>query len=133
MNYLIGIIKRFYRRVVRSISNPSSFLIEYNINPDFVGPILLLVLYFAFGFLVKLLSLGSANNESFLLSIVQGSLNLSDALISVGTILFTIQLIKVKLETKKDFGMFLYSFSVKVISYALSFLVFFDGLHSCKL
>jgi len=119
----ITCLRKFYKRTIKSLYKPNSFILEYNINPDIIGPIILLVLYFTLGFLLKLITLQNFNRESIFLSAIQGMLNLMDALISVGLILFTINIIKVEVKTKKDFGMFLYSISVKVISYAIAIII----------
>lgn len=117
-------IKTFFKRIAKAFYRPSSFIIEYTINPDLIGPLMILSCYFVLGFLIKVASTKSFDNSLILLSFIQGSLNLNEALISVGTILFTMQIIKAKMQVKKDLGMFLYSFSVKVTSYAISLLVF---------
>jgi hypothetical protein len=113
------IIRRAFRRIIRSWLSPSSFLIEFNIQYDTTGPLILGILYFIFGIIYMALRT-SATKLDYVIIFLNGSLNLIEFIFTPLILLAFISIYKTKIHLKRDFALICYSFSIRNILYAIN-------------
>lgn len=115
-------IKRSFRRIYKSCFKPTSFLIEFKIENDILGPIIIGIAYFLAGFLFT--KLRSLDIEVSLRSmIINGTLNLLEFILTPIILLVFISAYKVKIYYIRDFSLIGYTFSIKIIFYLIIFLL----------
>jgi len=105
------IIKRAIRRIIRAWLRPSSFLIEFSIEYDTVGPLILGILYFLFGIIFMILRMLTAKLD-YTIILLNGSLNLIEFILTPLILLTFISIYKIKIYLKRDFALICYSFSI---------------------
>jgi len=113
------IIKRAIRRIIRAWLRPSSFLIEFSIEYDTVGPLILGILYFLFGIIFMILRMLTAKLD-YTIILLNGSLNLIEFILTPLILLAFISIYKIKIYLKRDFALICYSFSIKNILYIVN-------------
>lgn len=113
------IIKRAIRRIIRAWLRPSSFLIEFSIEYDTVGPLILGILYFLFGIIFMILRMLTAKLD-YTIILLNGSLNLIEFILTPLILLTFISIYKIKIYLKRDFALICYSFSIKNILYIVN-------------
>jgi hypothetical protein len=115
----IFIIKRAFRRIIKSWLRPASFLIEFNIEYDMVGPLILGVIYFFLGILFTILRT-IAIKLDYTIILLNGLLNLIEIILTPLILLAFISIYKIKIYLKRDFSLICYSFSIKNILYIVN-------------
>jgi len=115
-------IRRAFRRIIRSWLNPSSFLIEFNIEHDYIGPITLLILYAICGLIYMTFRL-ILTNFNIINIIINGLLNIIEFILTPVILLAFISFYKVKINFKRDFALISYSFSIRVLFYIFNILL----------
>ncbi|HLI46038.1 MAG TPA: hypothetical protein VKU94_02480 [Geobacterales bacterium] len=121
-------VKRAFRRINRSWLNPSSFIIEFNIEYDYAGPIALLILYALCGFIFMTIR-QSLGEENLLNILINGFLNLTEFILTPLIVMAFISFYKVKINFKRDFALISYSFSIRIIFYILNTILLYIFLY----